>query len=65
MLQSFSSMFWEVNCIDSPIYFIKKVGVFVVCKLLFISVLRTVFIPGIVVIGLGVVDLQIGHMIAC
>ena len=57
-------MCWEVKYIDFPIYFMKKVVAFVVWKFLFISVLNTVFIPKIVLIGLGVVDLQIGHMMA-
>ena len=59
-----SSMCWEVDYIDFTIYFMKKVIAFTFWKLLFISVLRRVFIPEIVLIVLGAVDLQIGNMMA-
>ena len=58
------SMCWEVNCIDSPIYFMKKVIAFTFWKLLFISVFEHSFHTEISLIGLGAVDLQIGHMMA-
>ena len=61
-LKSFSFVYWDVKYIVSPSYFMKKVGAFVVWKLLFISDLNTVFIPEIVLMSLGVVDRQIVHM---
>jgi len=57
-------MCWDVKYVDSLIYFMIKFRAFVVLKLVFISVLNTVFIPDIVLIGLGDVDLQIGNMMA-
>ena len=50
--------------IDSLIYFMKKVRAFEVLNLVFILDLNTVFLPEIFSMRLGVVDLQIGHMIS-
>ena len=43
MLQNSRFMCWDVKYIDSPVYFMKNVKAFVVLKLVFISVLNTVF----------------------
>ena len=40
-------MYWDVKYVDSPIYVMKNVGAFVVLKLVFTSVLNTIFLPEI------------------
>ena len=63
MLQTSRFMCWNVKYVDSLIYFMKKVWAFVVLKLVFISVLNTIFLPEFFWLCLGVVDLQIRNMI--
>ena len=62
MIQIFRFMCLDVKYVDSLIYFMKEVRVFVVLKLVFISIVNTVFLPEIFGLSLGVLDLQIEHM---
>ena len=57
-------MCWDINYVDSLIYFMKKVEAFEVLRFVFILVLEHSFYTEIFLTSLGVLDLQIGCMIA-
>ena len=56
-------MCWDIICDDFLIYFMKKVKALEGERLVFIPVLEHSFYPKMFSVILGVVDLQIEHMI--
>ena len=57
-------MCWDINYVDSIIYFMKTVEAFEGLRFVFIPVLKHSFYTQMFLMILGVVDLQIGCMIA-